>query len=39
MTQATIEWLPTANGNWIGCNEEGKYKNYMLKANWGGNKR
>lgn len=38
MTQATIEWLPTANGNWIGCNEEGKvvYKNDMLKANWEG---
>ena len=36
MNQATIEWLPTANGLWIGCTEEGKvvYKNDMLKAKW-----
>ena len=36
MDQAKTEWLPTANGNWIGCTEEGEvvYKNDMLKDNW-----
>ena len=36
MDQATIEWLPTANGCWIGCTEKGKvvYKNDMLKDAW-----
>ena len=32
MNQATIEWLPTANGCWIGCTEEGEvvYENGMI---------
>ena len=38
MNQATIEWLPTANGLWIGCTEEGEvvYRDNMLKAKWEG---
>ena len=36
MDQDTTDWLPTANGSWIGCTEEGKvvYKNKELKEAW-----
>ena len=36
MNQDTTEWLPTANGLWIGCDEEGEvvYKNDELKDAW-----
>ena len=36
MNQDTTEWLPTANGRWIGRTEEDEvvYKNDMLKDAW-----